>query len=90
MVVSVVYLARKANHPRYTRAFLDSLIKHEAQHDFRLVYVLKGYEGSEEDPALAEFQRRLPCAVSCVRVPDSVSATQVFFDIGASSISSWP
>ena len=80
--VTVLYIARKANHPRFTRAFLRSLIKNAAGMDYRLLFIMKGYEPGDSDPALEELKHKLPCPITCVCVPDSTSPTQIFFDLG--------
>jgi hypothetical protein len=80
--VTVLYIARKANHPRFTRAFLRSLIKNAAGMDYRLLFIMKGYEPGDSDPALEELKHQLPCPITCVCVPDSTSPTQIFFDLG--------
>lgn len=80
---AVIYLARKGNHPRFSRAFLHSLIACPAGADFDLVYLLKGYGDGESDPNLAVFRGAIPHAIHELRCLDENFATNVVLDAAA-------
>ena len=57
---AVFYLSRAVNHPRWSLAFLKSLVTQRAGADFDLVYFLKGFPENSTDPNLVKFRDVTP------------------------------
>ncbi len=80
--IAVIYISRRLNHPRFSRAFLDSIISRPAGAPYDLWYVLKGYSDNEDDPVLSELGAHLPCSVRRIRISDDQSPLKIFFTLG--------
>ena len=80
--LTVLYIARKVNAPRFHRAFLESMINHPAGSDFRLVYIMKGYVKGEVDSVLESLREQLPCQVETLCYGDDISPSQIYFEVG--------
>ncbi len=79
--VGVVYVSRKVNDPRFTRAFLSSIARHPPGVDYQLFYVLKGFESDESDPAFEAARDQLPARTELLRYPDDTFTTNIFLDV---------
>jgi hypothetical protein len=83
--IGVFYLTRPVNHPRFSLAFLKSLLAHDAKADFELVYILKGYDAGATDPGLSRFREQTGRNVHEARVSDEGFDIGAFLKVAASS-----
>lgn len=81
MTLSVVYLARKSNHPRWMSYFLKSLKKYPPGIKYDLNVICKGYEKGEAPAELKNFAAPDLINVTLHFTDDSTFATNAFFEI---------
>ena len=77
---AVFYLSRAINHPRFSLAFLKSIVTHSAGADFDLVYFLKGFSENATDLNLVNFRQVSAQNVLEMRVADDLFPTQIFLE----------
>jgi hypothetical protein len=80
---AVVYLSRWGNHPRWSRAFLDSLIRCAAGREYDLIFALKGFPEGANDEALTALRAKIPARVSELRLSDEGYDLNVYFRAAA-------
>ncbi|MFT4133762.1 hypothetical protein [Labrys sp. (in: a-proteobacteria)] len=82
--ITVIFLWRKLNDPRYVCAFFRSLKAYPAGEEYDLVVAAKGY-GSDEPIAYANVLSSLPCSsFRTMRFPDEIPPTAVIREAAAS------
>ena len=81
--ITVIFLWRKINDPRYACAFFRSLKDQQAGEEYDLVIAAKGY-GAEEPIAYANVLSSLPCSsYKTMHFPDEMPPTAVFREAAA-------
>ncbi len=78
--IAIVYLDRWGNPRRFPRAFLESLRRNPAGLDYDLIWQLKGYPDSAENPLMEDMGNWFAGRVHQSRYPDNLYQFSLAFD----------
>jgi len=81
MSVAVLYVDRWCNKPYFSRAFLNSMIRHAPGADYEYVHVMKGFERQEPNDPILEYMRDSGRKTHIFHVADDRPALGVMSDV---------